>query len=346
MKSTLTFALALTVFAGGWEQQTVNTRASFRGLSVVNEKVVWISGSRGTIVKTIDGGATWTVSTIPGKDSLDFRDIHAFDANTAVAMAAGEAENGKAEIVRTTDGGATWTTVYKTTTKGVFFDAISFWDAKNGIVQSDPVDRKLYLMTTSDGGVTWTRVDPSGIPEMLEGEAAFAASGTALTVQGTSNAWIATGGAAVSRVFRSTDRGRTWTASATPLHSGGAAGAFSVAFTDAKHGIVVGGDYSKPKESFVNVVLTDDGGVTWKEPAGARPPVFLSAVAYLPGTSGKSLVALATAGTATSSDGGQSWVMTDTLSHNAVGFASKDAGFAAGDRGRISKWSASVGRQP
>jgi photosystem II stability/assembly factor-like uncharacterized protein len=334
----LAMVLGVLLMSSGWEIQTVPTRASFRGLSVVNSKVAWVSGSRATFVRTTDGGATWKVGSIAGKDSLDLRDIHAFDASTAVAISAGPAEEGKAEILRTTDGGATWTTTYKTDIKGVFFDAISFWDKKHGIVQSDPVDNKLFLLTTNDGGATWTRVDPAGIPAMLEGEAAFAASGTCLTVQGSSNAWIATGGAAVARVFRSTDRGRTWQVSATPLHSGdgGAAGAFSVAFADAKRGVIVGGNYSRPRVSYVNVALTDDGGATWREPTGATPPGYLSAVTYLDGK--RDLIAVGLVGTATSSDGGNSWTMADTLGYNAVSFASKKIGFAVGDRGRIARW--------
>jgi photosystem II stability/assembly factor-like uncharacterized protein len=224
--------------------------------------------------------------------------------------------------------------------KGVFFDAISFWDNKHGIVMSDPVDNKLFLLTTEDGGRTWTRVDPAAIPQMLEGEAAFAASGTCLTVEGKSNAWIATGGAAVARVFRSTDRGRTWSAAATPLHSGdgGAAGAFSVAFADARHGVVVGGNYSQPRVSYVNVALTEDGGATWKEASGPRPPGYLSAVAYVPKSSGRELVAVGLVGTATSSDRGNSWTMVDTLGYNAVAFSSRGAGIAVGDRGRVANW--------
>ena len=341
MKRALVLALTLPLtlpLASGWEPQAVPTRSSFRGLSVVSPKVIWISGSRARFVKTTDGGATWTIGAIGQRDSLDFRDIHAFDAKTAVAISSGEAEKGLATIMRTTDGGASWATVYTTDMKGVFFDAISFWDRRNGIVQSDPVDGKLFLLTTSDGGVTWTRVDPEGIPPMLEGEAAFAASGTAMTVQGSSNAWIATGGAAVARVFRSTDRGRTWSVAPTPLHSGdgGAAGAFSVALADAKRGVIVGGNYSQPRTAYVNVALTEDGGVTWKEAPGPRPPGYLSAVTYLPGN--RDLVAVGLVGTATSSDGGKSWTMVDTLGYNAVAFATKGVGFTVGDRGRISKW--------
>jgi photosystem II stability/assembly factor-like uncharacterized protein len=338
MKHLALAALAAFTAVGGWDVRPVPTRASFRGLSVIDAKVAWVSGSRATFLKTTDGGATWKVDSIAGKGTLDLRDIHAFDARTAVAISAGEAEMGLANILRTTDGGATWTTVYTTDTKGVFFDAISFWDRNHGIVQSDPVDNKLFLLTTSDGGKTWTRVDPKGIPEMLQGEAAFAASGTCLTVQGSSNAWIATGGASVARVFRSTDRGHTWAVAETPVHSGdgGSAGIFSVAFADARHGVVVGGNYSQAHTAYVNVALTEDGGATWKAATGPTPPGYLSAVTYLPGK--RDLIAVGLVGTATSADGGRSWTMVDTLGYNAVAFAGRSAGFAVGDRGRISKW--------
>src|SRR5688572_30275212 len=92
-------AIGVGLLAAGWEPQAVPTRASFRGLSVVDANVVWASGSRATIVRTTDGGRTWTVDSIRGKDSLDLRDIHAFDARTAVAISAGEAEKGHANVL-------------------------------------------------------------------------------------------------------------------------------------------------------------------------------------------------------------------------------------------------------
>lgn len=331
---------AVITFAGGWELQPIATRASFRGLSVVSPRIAWVSGSRATFVRTTDGGATWTVGSVAGRDSLDLRDIHAFGADRAVAISAGEAEKGLAHILRTTDGGATWTSVFTTGEKGVFFDAISFWDDRNGIVMSDPIDNKWFLLVTSDGGATWSRVDPKGLPENLPGEAAFAASGTSLAVQGTANAWIASGGASVARVFRSTDRGRTWSVVETPMHSGGngAAGIFSIAFADERRGIVVGGNYSQPRVAYPNVALTDDGGVTWKLASGPTPPGYLSAVTYVPGTATRSLVAVGLVGTAISGDGGNSWVLSDTLGYNAVTFTSETAGVSVGDRGRIAKW--------
>ena len=331
-------ALAAFSAAGGWDQKAMPTPASFRGLSVVSKKVVWISGSRATVFRTDNGGKTWQSTTMTSRANLDLRDIHGFDAKTAVAISSGEAEKGLANILRTTDGGLTWNTVFATDIKGVFFDAVSFWDDRNGIVQSDPIDGKLFLVTTADGGLTWKRVDPQALPPMLEGEAAFAASGTAMTVQGKSNVWIATGGGKTARVFRSTDGGRTWAVSDTPLHSGdgGAAGAFSIAFADAKRGVIVGGNYSQPRVPYVNVALTDDGGVTWKAASGTMPPGYLSAVAYLNGN--RDLIAVGLVGTATSSDGGNNWTMVDTTGYNAVAFANRNFGFAVGDRGRIAKW--------
>lgn len=345
MQRLIVSVLSVVAFSSGWVVQPSGTRSSFRGLSVVDANTAWVSGSRAKFLRTVDGGTTWKLDSIAGADSLDLRDIEAFDANTAVAISAGPAENGQAKIFRTRDGGATWTTVFSTDQKGAFFDAVSFWDARHGIVLSDPVDGKMFVLVTDDGGATWSRVPTDGLPATLPNEGSFAASGTCLTVQGASNAWIVTGGATAARVFRSTDRGRSWSVVESPIHSGdaGAAGIFSVAFTDAKNGVVVGGNYSQPRTQYVNVALTSDGGATWRIPAGPTPPGFLSAVTYVPGTSGRTLVATGLVGTAISTDGGERWSMADTVGYNAVGFVGvDDAGWAVGDRGRIAKWAGRV----
>jgi photosystem II stability/assembly factor-like uncharacterized protein len=197
-------------------------------------------------------------------------------------------------------------------------------------------------LSTDNAGATWTRLPTENAPTLLPGEAAFAASGTCLIVQGTSDVWIGTGGGARARVFRSTDRGRTWSVADTPLHAGDpAAGIFSVAFRDAQNGIVVGGQYNKPKELFDNVAITTDGGRTWRLPKGTKPAGFMSAVAIIPGSKGRSIVAVGLAGTARSTDGGENWSMIDSVAYNSVAFASADAGWAAGPRGRIAKWTPS-----
>ena len=146
-----------------------------------------------------------------------------------------------------------------------------------------------------------------------------------------------------ARVFRSTDRGRTWTVADTPVRAGSSSsGIFSVAFVDARHGVAVGGDYQRAKLLTENVALTDDGGVTWRLAAGPLPQGYMSAVAYVPGTGGRSLVAVGLAGTALSTDGGERWRMVDSVAYNSVAFASRDDGWAVGPRGRIAKWTPST----
>lgn len=326
-------------FGGHWIPQASGTNAEFRGLIATDRNTAWASGTRGRVAHTTDGGATWHVDSVPGASSLDFRDIHALSAVHAWAMAAGPAEQNQAQIFRTDDG-VHWTRQLAMRDSGVFLDALAFWDAQHGIAMSDPVRGRLFILVTDDGGATWTRVPTDNAPPVLAGEAAFAASGTCLAIQGAANVWIATGGGAVSRVFRSTDRGRTWNVSETPVKAGtNASGIFSVAFDDAQHGVVVGGDYTKPRGLASNVAISDDGGRTWRAPAGALPQGYMSGVAYVPGTAGRSLVAVGLGGTALSNDRGETWTMVDTLGYNTVAFASRDAGWAAGPRGRIAKWS-------
>jgi len=344
--SALVTAASPSLAGAQWTPQASGTTAEFRGLSVVSPSIVWASGTGGRVARTTDGGRSWIVDTIAGAAKLDLRAIAARSATHAVALSSGPAEQGQAKIFRTTDG-THWTQQFQSTQPGVFLDALAFWDDEHGIAMSDPVSGKLFLLSTSDGGATWTPIDTHGAPDVLPGEAAFAASGTCITVRGTSNVWIATGGGARARVFRSTDRGRTWTVADTPIHAGNSAsGIFSVAFRDARHGVVAGGDYTMPKTLVDNVALTSDGGRTWRLAHGPLPAGYMSAVAYVPGTRGQSIVAVGLAGTALSRDSGESWAMTDSVAYNSVAFASRDAGWAAGPRGRIARFTESATSAP
>src|SRR6185503_663051 len=293
---TLLAGVPQSIALAQWQPVVTGTDAELRGLSVVSANVVWASGTRGRVARTTNGGRTWQVDTVAGATALDLRAVHAIDARTAIAASAGEAERGQARIFRTSDGGASWSQVYSTEQKGVFLDAMAFWDARHGIALSDPVDGRFFLLLTSDGGRSWQRVPPDRLPPTLEGEAAFAASGSCLTVFGGSNVWIGTGAGAKARVFRSTDRGRTWSVAETPVHAGNSSsGIFSVAFRDARHGVAVGGDYQQPKGAVPNVALTDDGGRTWRVAKGALPGIYMSGVSF----AGRSrAVAVGLAGTA------------------------------------------------
>ena len=329
MKAALALLLSGVGLAQTWAPQPSGTTASLRGVSAVNARVVWAGGTKGTFLRTTDGGAAWRAATLPHAEDLDFRGVRAFDERMAFLLSSGPGD--KSRIYRTNDAGATWQLQFTNPDPTGFFDAVAFWDRDHGMVLGDPVNGHFVVLTTGDGGRNWTRQET---PPALEKEAAFAASNTCLFVLGKSEAWFGTGGPGGARVFHSTDRGRTWTAAATPVRNDGpSAGIFSLAFRDRKHGIAVGGDYAKPDDSLRNSATTPDGGRTWSS-AGA-PAGFRSAVAFL--RDAAIWIAVGTSGSDSSADG-KTWRRFDAGAYNAVSFVSSEAGWAVGPNGRVAKF--------
>ena len=313
-----------------WQKQNIDTKASLRGLSVVSEKVVWASGTGGTVLRTTDGGASWQVLKVPDADKLDFRDIEAFDADTAYILSIGNGESSR--IYKTTDGGKTWKLQFKNTSEKAFFDALAFWDAKNGMAMSDPVDGKYLLLKTTDGE-TWSLAGNDKMANAREGEAAFAASGTCLLTQGRQNVFLVSGGAD-ARVFRSENRGLTWFVAETPMTKGTAgSGIFSIAMWDARNGVIVGGNYEKPDDITDNLALTSDGGKTWKPAKGLNG--YRSGVAYI---DKKTILAVGASGSDLSTDGGKTWKNLDKENYNAVAARGKKAIWAVGANGLVARF--------
>ena len=337
--STAPLALAALAALGaapapaGWKNAASPTTERLRGVSAVSAKVAWASGHKGTVVRTTDGGATFARVSPPDSEALDFRDVEAFDEKRALVLAIGPGDASR--IYRTSDGGASWTRVFTNADPKAFYDAMAFRDEKNGLAYGDPVDGKHTLLRTTDGGATWALLPPAGLPAALENEAAFAASGTCLAVQGAGNAWIATGGGATSRVLRSSDGGLSWAAADAPIPAGAAsAGLFSIAFSDARRGVIVGGDYKKESEGGPIAARTEDGGATWTL-SGKTPRSFRSAVAYVPGTKGRVLLAVGPGGTDSSSDGGATWRPEGDDGFHALSIAKDGTAWAAGEGGRV-----------
>jgi photosystem II stability/assembly factor-like uncharacterized protein len=315
-----------------WLSQSSGTTSRLRGVSAVSATVAWASGSDGVYLKTIDGGATWRAATVPGAEALDFRDVEAFDADTAYLLSIGEGE--RSRIYKTTEGGGHWRLQFTNHNPKAFFDALAFWDADHGVAVSDSVDGRFVIIRTTDGGASWKEIPTEKLPPALAGEGAFAASGTCVITQGRNNAWIAT---TAARVLRSTDGGASWQVATTPIPSGqSSAGIFSIAFKDAKNGVIVGGDYKKEGEARDNVATTSDGGRTWKLAKGPLPGGFRSAVAYTPGAS--TLLAVGPSGADYSLDGGASWAPIGGAGYHAVSFARSGAGWAVGEGGRVAKF--------
>ena len=333
MKFVLVFILVVSVLTPRWTSQTSHVTVRLRGVSAVNEKIAWSSGASSTVLRTADGGATWKKLTVTS-DTLDFRDVDAVDAQTAYVLSIGNGPDSR--IYKTTDAGATWTMQFKADDKKVFLDAMSFWDANHGIVFGDSVDGQLYILLTENGGRTWTRVPSSSLPRALENEGAFAASGTNIALFGKTHAWIGTGAGAKARVLRTADRGRTWQVADTPLGAAPSAGIFSIAFRDAQHGIIVGGDYRKEQDAVDNLALTSDGGSTWKLVKGLSG--FRSVVAYVPGTNKPALIALGPSGGDYSLDDGQTWSKLEGPGFDTFSFVPrKSTGWAAGANGALAR---------
>ena len=314
--------------------QQSGTTQRLQAVSPVNERVVWASGAGGTYVVSTDGGTTWKAGMVPGADSLEFRDVQGISDQVAYLMSAG---NGQASrIYHTSDGGRTWTRQFTNTDSLAFYDCFAFWDRNRAFAMSDGVRGVFPVLRTTDGK-TWNNIGKN-LPPAGEGEGAFAASGTCVATQGANLGWIATGAGPSSRVLATTDGGNTWTAYGTPIIQGhSSAGAFTIAFRDARNGFLGGGSLNPADSLADNVATSSDGGQTWT--LRTRSP-FAGAIygsSYVPG-GGTSIVITGPAGAAWSADEGTSWRLIDgARDYWAVAFASPKAGWLVGTGGRILK---------
>jgi photosystem II stability/assembly factor-like uncharacterized protein len=264
--------------------QISHTTENLRGVSAVSRQVAWASGTHGTYLRTVDGGSTWTSAQVPNGADVDFRGVVAFSADEAFLMSSGPGEQSR--IYHTADGGKNWQLQFTNNNPKGFFDSIAFWDPKHGVVLGDPIPDdsgklKFELLETEDGQ-SWRAIPSSSLPEALVGEGAFAASNSCIAILPGSedrNLWFGTGGK-TARVFHSPDRGHTWQVFDSPImHGADSAGIFSIAFRDALHGVVSGGNYKQPKKDGPNLAFTDNGGRTWKL-STITPQAYFSAVTY------------------------------------------------------------------
>lgn len=326
-----------------WQPQTSGTDVPLRGISVLSDLVVWASGAKGTVLRTIDGGETWVKVSVTGAEALDFRDVQGIDANTAFVLSIGPGEQSR--IYKTTDGGKSWQLQFTNKHPKAFYDCFAFWDSKHGIALSDSVDGKFPLIATSDG-VTWTPVAVKNMPAALSDEGAFAASGTCIATYGKKDVWFGTGGPA-ARVFHSRDRGKNWTVAETPiLHGAASQGIFSVLFLSNKEGVAVGGDYQAPDKAEKCSAVTHDGGKSWSLsstfPRGYRSALAAGTWGARPGFDMPMLFTVGTNGIDFSGDEGKNWganpdtprPKADESGYNAVS-CFRDACWAVGPRGRI-----------
>src|ERR1700743_3731243 len=207
---------------------------SIRGLSVVDDNVAWVSGSKGHIAITTNGGKTWDCQQVKGFEKTDFRDIEAFSAKEAIIMSSGT----PALILKTIDGGANWQVKYRNADTAFFFDAMDFSDKKHGYILGDPINNKFLLLETKNSGETWEPFENP--PDALPGEAAFAASGTCLRLD-EGRLIIVTGGKYSRELIYDKSLPNFWTKRDINIsHGKPSQGAFSI--SKGYNFVIVGGD--------------------------------------------------------------------------------------------------------
>jgi photosystem II stability/assembly factor-like uncharacterized protein len=320
----------LLSFAAGdswWTVHQTGVDADLRGLTLVvhrSSTIIWATGSKGTVVRSIDGGETWAPVSIPSATNLDFRGIQTFDGKSVYVMSSGPGEASR--IYKSSDGGTTWEMQYSDKRKSFFLDALACFDEKRCFALSDPVDGKFLVLATTDGA-HWKELPGEHMPPALPNEGSFAASNSSLLLFEKSQIYFATGGSA-ARVFHSTDAGQTWTVSATPvLSSKPSQGIFSIARAGDTV-VVVGGDYEKPAANENTAAYSNDEGKSWHL-AEDLPSGFRSAV----DTFDAGFVTVGLNGAETSRDGVH-WAHIDSPAPglNTVTFIS-GKGWAVGPKG-------------
>ncbi|MCB0653557.1 MAG: oxidoreductase [Saprospiraceae bacterium] len=293
--------------------------SSIRALEVVNDQTVWFAGSEGRFGFTEDDGKSWTIDSIRTDTIVPhFRAISVTE-EAVFLLCIGS----PALLYKSVDKGKNWEVVYREDHPAAFYDAMAFWDAKEGIAMGDPTEGFLSVIITRDGGNTWEKVDGKNLPPTADGEAAFAASNSNIALYG-DHAWIVSGGKK-ARVFHSPDRGRTWEVFNTPIIAGEQmTGIFSCDFWDDQHGIIFGGNWEKQDQNTQNKALTNDGGHSWYLVAEGYFPGYRSCVQYAPDGNGKILVAAGIPGICWSQDGGNSWAPLSDKSFYTIRFGNSN----------------------
>ncbi|MCG2460999.1 oxidoreductase [Flavobacteriaceae bacterium F89] len=228
--------------------------------------------------------------------------------------------------------------VYKEEGEGVFYDAMHFWNDREGIAVGDSRavgsgGNCLSIIITRNGGNTWRKLDCSSLPRGIEGEGAFAASNTNIATIG-DKTWIAT---TSSRIYFSGDKGKTWEVFTTPIVGDEPTeGIYSIDFYDELLGVAIGGDYTKPDNTRANKAITRDGGMTWQLIADGKEPSYKSCIQFVPDSKGQALVAVGFTGVSFSGDSGVHWKKLSKEPFFTFRFLNDSIAYAAG-KGRISK---------
>jgi photosystem II stability/assembly factor-like uncharacterized protein len=313
-----------------WQNLSSGHASSVRALAAVDESVIWFAGTKGIVGYSMDAGMSFIIDSVPNSRNVDFRDIEAFDKNTVIIMGAGNGRDSK--LLKTENAGKSWDLLFQNTDSLVFFDGIAFWNQQSGILLGDPINAKAYIRVTEDAGKTWK--EPASLPPFLEGEYAFAASGSSIVTQGDSNVYIVSGGK-YARVFKSENRGRTWLVMGPDFIAGkNSQGIFSIDLLENMIAIV-GGDYQEDSLVYKNLFISVDNGNNWLENLN-KNTAYQSCVKIHPLE--KIIVSVGTSGSYWSHDLGNTWEKFSSEKLHVLAFSPKGKSlYAAGSKGLMLK---------
>lgn len=297
---------------------------SVRAIEILNDKSLAFAANNGAFGLYNPNTKMWQTS-VQQYDSLNlhFRAV----AHTATDFFMLSIEN-PALLYKTGDDGR-MQLVYRETTEGVFYDAMTFWNDAEGIAVGDSQEGCLAVIITRDGGQTWNKIPCENLPKAEEGEGAFAASNTNIAIIG-NKAWIAT---TKGNVYITEDKGETWSVTKSPIiQEGETEGIYSIAFYDDNLGYAIGGDFTKPEANKANKMTTIDGGKTWNLMADGNNPGYRSCVQFIPKGEGKELVAVGFKGVDYSKDGGASWKHLSDEGFYTIRFVNDSIAYAGGSK--------------
>ncbi len=339
MAKKLIFSIALVVIGCSQKEKSQNfstveietifsDSVSIRAIEFLDNKTLAFAGSNG-VYGSIDARTNKVRTNIQKFDTIlpEFRAVAHTKvdffmlsvANPALLYKTGE--NGKMELV------------YKEEGEGVFYDAMKFWNDREGIAIGDSMEGCLSIIITRNGGNSWTKLSCNALPKAKEGEGAFAASNTNIEIVG-NKVWVAS---TSGTVYYSSDKGQSWEIQQTSILSGEPTeGIYSVDFYDENLGFGMGGDYLKPTSNAKNKILTKDGGKTWKLVADGQEPGYKSCVQFVPNSNGRGIVTVGFTGVSYSNDQGETWRLLSEEGFYTIRFLNESVAYAAG-KNRIAK---------
>ncbi len=310
-----TFTISTQTNPYDWAVINSPVTTDLTAVHVVNNNVAWICGVGGVVLRSVDGGNTWTkVTNVTGNP-----DLYAISGLNESNVLVGD---GVGSIWRSTNGGSTWTKV--STNSGSFINVVDYVSETLAYAQGDPISNVWRLLKSTDGGATWSLATTlTGV----SGEAGWNGSYDRI---GT-NIWFGTN---KTKIYKSsTGLEGPWTSGAT----GTSVNSYGVAFSDANIGIATVNDGTSTGGK---VMKTTNGGTTWSQ---VSFPVTGTAnlVDFIDGTP-KVWIGTFSNGIFHSTDYGNSWIA-DRLPSAVSGvnalkfYQDESSGIAVGPAGLILK---------